>query len=133
MQDPHVKSIRYIAEPTGNTSYSNPPPLEYENDLCLLTLADGVLVVKPKDHYATVLQVREVIEQFLQAWEIDADLLWGVGTIRFTYQDHIVIDRNPLQSDNQSSQTLVVGAASSVWVTGSATLHVTRVDYPQPP
>ena len=107
MRDPHVESVRYIAEPIGNTSYSNPLPLEYENDLCLLTLADGVLVVKPKDHYATVPQAREVIEQFLQVWEIDADLLWGIGTIRFTYKDHVIIDRNPLQSDNQSSHNRI--------------------------
>jgi hypothetical protein len=134
MRDPHVESLRYSAGPTGNTSYSNPPLLEDENDLYTLTLVDGELTIKPKDHFATVSQAREAIEPFLRAWELDADLRSGVvGAIRFNYQGHITVDRNPLPADDQSPKTLEVGATEMVWVAGSATLHTTSANYPKPP
>ena len=109
MGDPHVESLRYSAEPTGNTSYSNPPLLEDENDLSTFTLVDGELTIRPKDHFAAVSQAREAIEPFLRAWELDAGLRSGVvGAIRFKYQGHITVDRNPLPSDDQSPKTIRV-------------------------
>jgi hypothetical protein len=133
MRDPHVESLQYNAGPTGQVSYDNPPLLESENNFCTLVLTDGMLVVRPKDHYATVQQAREAIEPFLQAWELDAELRWGPGTIRFTYKDHTIIDRDPLPPDESAHQTIQVRPAGVSYVAGSVSLHVTRVNYPQPP
>lgn len=134
MRDPHVESLRYRVEPIGNTSYSNPPPLKYENGLCTLTLTDGVMFIKPKDHYASVQQARQVIEPFLRAWELDADLRYGLGTIRFKYEDHTIVDRNPPPPDDRSD-VIIVGeiVLDGIAVSGSVSIHITRADYPKPP
>ncbi len=133
MRDPHVESLQYSAEPTGQVSYDNPPSLESENNFCTLALIDGRLVVRPKDHYVTVQQAREAIEPFLRAWELDAELCWGPGTIRFTYKDSTIIDRDPPPPNASAHQTLQVRAAGAVHVAGAVILHVTRGNYPQPP
>jgi hypothetical protein len=134
MRDPHVESLQYSAEPIGNTLYSNPPPLEEANDLCTLRLANGILVVNPKNHYATVPQAREAIEPFLRAWELDADLR-GLGAIRFTYKAHTIIDRNPPPppSNDQTIKATLVLTLEDMHIAASATVHAKYNNYPKPP
>lgn len=133
MRDPHVESLRYDAEPISQVSYENPQSLEHENDLCTLTLADGILFLSPKSHFATVREARSAIEPFLRAWELDADLRWGLGTIKFKYKDHTIVNRNPPQPGEACPKILHAEMGGVLVSGGSVSFHVTRVSYPKPP
>jgi len=94
-------------------------------------LEDGILAVGPSDHFANEEDARAAIEPFLRAWEIDADLRLGVGAIRFTSTRSEILDRDPPPPG--TPQSLAISAAARGMAVASASLHITRGVYPQPP
>ena len=131
MNDPHVVSLTYRLRPSEEVSYDSPPPLTFERGLFSGLLDGDVLRLRPKDHYPSIELARGPAERFLRAWELDAELQRGRGSIAFDYETGEVIDRNPPPPG--TSQTIHVGTASMVIVGCSASLHVTRREYPEPP
>lgn len=83
MRDPHVVRVRFEVTTGPGLSYNNPAPLTFSNALGTFRLADGVLVIEPREHFADEHTARAAIEEFLRAWEIEADLLKTLGAIRF--------------------------------------------------
>jgi len=131
VNDPHVVSLTYRRRPSEEVSYDSPPPLTFERGLFFGQLDGDVLRLTPKDHYPSIELARGPAERFLRAWEVDAELRGGRGSIAFDYETGEVIDRNPPPPG--TSQTIQAGTTSMALVGFSASLHVTRREYPEPP
>jgi hypothetical protein len=103
-----------------------------ENHVGVFELTKGKLTVYPADHYSSGTEARAVIDPFLRAWELDADLTRNIGSIRFKYLSVHKIDRNP-PSPTPGSMSVALETAGLV-VTGDAvSLHITQSTYPSPP
>ena len=131
MRDPHVETLRYRVETANNVAYDNPPPVEVDEGEFSGHLENGIFTCDMKSHCSSIETARKVVDQYLHAWEIDADLTRGRGEIRFIYESAKVIDRNPPPPD--APKVLQVEAGSIILTGGEVTLHVTRRKYPDPP
>lgn len=132
MNDPHVVTLRYRLEPGKSVTFDNPAPVTWETDLFGAQLEADQLTVSPKDHYASSDAARAAVDGYIRGWEFESDLRWGRGEIRFVYEDAEVIDRNP-----PAAGTAIAGKAhlvlDSITLTATATVHITRINYPPPP
>jgi hypothetical protein len=133
MRDPHVERLHYDIDSEEGTSYRDPEPLAFTNPLGRFEARDGKLIIEPTDHFPDEDAARDVIERFLKAWEIDADLESNIGTIRFKFLRTDVIDRDPPPPGTAQVITLPALAGSVNISGGVASLHVIRRKYPAPP
>lgn len=131
MSDPHVVSLTYVVKPSDEVSYRDPPRLEFEAALFTGVLDEGTLTLKPKDHYPSINAAREPADRFLRAWELDATLRGGRGSLAFEYRTGEVIDRDPPPPG--SPQHIEVQCASHAFIGCQASIHLTRGKYPEPP
>lgn len=131
MKDPHVESLVYRAESAEDIIYADPPRLEIDMDEWEGCLENGILTCRMKTHYASVSDARTEIESYLRAWEVNANLKHGKGSIRFVYQDAHVIDLSP----QETGRGVVVCPKTAVMGVGTMTANVqiVRRNYPPPP
>ena len=106
MNDPHVESLVYELELGEGLAFNYPPPLDHETEHFALRLDSGTLTVSMKEHHPSTRSARERVEPFLHSWELDNDLRYGPGTLRFAYQKSVVVDRNPPSSGTHRSSEL---------------------------
>jgi hypothetical protein len=69
--------------------------MTFANHVGRFDVREGKLIVEPADHFARKADARGVIEPFLRAWEIQADIDFNIGTIRFKFMRADVVDRDP--------------------------------------
>jgi len=131
MRDPHVASLRYRFVADETVSFDCPPPVERETEAFRMRLEDGVATFEMIEHPASEETARRRVEEYLQAWEIDAALRPGREEVRFEFEEADVIDRDP---PPPGSGHVIYGEAAMA-ATGvlTATPHVTRRQYPDPP
>lgn len=134
MNDPHVVELRYTAKSErDDVTYDNPPPIEHETPLALYRLADGVLTIHPREHYATEDDARQALEQFLRAWEANTDLNNPVGCLRFEYKHNPhFIDREP-PSQSEGGMTIYPHDVYVKTYMEPVLLTENRRQYPAPP
>jgi hypothetical protein len=77
-------------------------------------------------------EARAVVEPVLRAWEVDADLRWNRGELRFEFDGADIIDRSPLPPGVIRGHAHALGVAAISGV-GTVSVHVTRAHYPEPP
>jgi len=130
MNDPHVESLTYKLEPDASVTFDRAPPLEWDTPACFLKLADQMLRVAMKEHFAVEREARERVEPVLRSWEIHTALRYGASEIHFAFVAAELIDRKP--SPRDGLHILVVEPAN-LNVTVNVQLHVRRVAYPDPP
>ncbi|MDP9478113.1 MAG: hypothetical protein M3R38_20940 [Actinomycetota bacterium] len=134
MNDPHVESLTYRLQTGETLEFDDPPPLEQENDALRLRLAEDVLTVWPKEHYAREEEARVAIEPYLRAWETsEAIRRFGRREMRFVFDSSQVVDRNP---PPPGSPQVVQARASSVGSSRAvafATVISRESRYPRPP
>lgn len=128
MNDPHVASLEYALRTDDSLTFNNPPPLEGDAAGFTYRLADGVLTVTMKYHYATQEDAVEAVRSFIQAWELDYALRQGRRELRFSFVRSNIIDRQPTPG-----HVLLVGTAKFTITAHPVTLMVTRRQYPAPP
>jgi hypothetical protein len=130
MRDPHVARLHFTIGSEEGTAYRDPPPLNFTNPLGEFETLGNALTVEPAVHFATEEEARTGIEPFLRSWEIDADLRFDLGTIRFSFERAELIDRDP---PPPGSHVLMAGTARFTVTVHPATLTITRRTYPPPP
>jgi hypothetical protein len=131
MNDPHVVWLRYRLETTESLGFQDPDPIEGTTDTFDWRLDGGELTLNMKQYFASVEEARETVGGFLRSWELDVGLQQGRESVFFKYIDAEMIDRNPPPPD---SQQVIQASVGSVPIgTGTASIHVTRNDYPPPP
>lgn len=131
MRDPHVESLIYKLQTAQNVTYDNPSPLEIDYEEFSSRLDNDVLTCQMEVHYPSIEAARRVVDPYLRAWEIDAALNFGRGEIRFIYENGKVVDRNPALPGEP--QVLKISSTGHLHFSGTATIHVTRKQYPKPP
>ena len=131
MKEPHVESLVYRAESAEDIIYHDPPPVEVDMGKWEGRLETGLLTCRMKTHYASVSEARTEIESYLRAWEVNANLKHGKGSIRFVYQDAKVVDLAP----QQSGRGVVICGKAAVMSIGTmaASVQIGRKNYPLPP
>ncbi len=96
MRDPHVVSLMYRLKTDQMVSFDNPPPVQYESASFRVRLEGNELAVVMKDHFPDVRSARDVVDPWLQSWEIHSALEHeGQQQIGFDYEDAEIIDRDP--------------------------------------
>src|SRR6266853_5171822 len=93
--DFHVVSLRYALRSNDRVTYVSPPPVEVETEEARLRLAEGSVTCEMKTHFQTAEAARAVVEPILRAWEVDADLRWNQGELRFKFEGADIVDRSP--------------------------------------
>jgi hypothetical protein len=131
MNDPHVQSLEYQIVPDATLVYDNPPRVERETEEFYIQLADGVLTVTMKAHYATEDEARAAVRPFIRAWEIDGALKHGRPEFRFDFQRANVIDRAPPAP--QTGPHLTINTGSVVVLGESVILRRSSREYHGPP
>jgi hypothetical protein len=131
MKNPHVESLVYRAESAEDIIYDNPPPVEIDMDKWEGYLENGILTCRMKTRYASISDARKEIESYLRAWEVNATLKQGKGSIKFVYQDANVVDLAP----QETGCGVVVYGKTAVMGTGTmiASVQTSRKNYPPPP
>ena len=132
MQDPHVEAVYYEISSADGFSFGNPPSLTLSNHLGVFEVSNGRLTVRPSEHYGSGEEARTVLDPFLRAWEVDADLSRGIGAIRFKLQSVRKIDRNPPAKDG-GSVSVATGTGEATWTGYAPTIQITQNTYPPPP
>ena len=95
MNDPHVAALVYRLEHGSSKLYDEAKPLIHTTPEFTIRVDNGQARFEMKAHYATVEEAREVVEPFIQEWELDVGLKEGHGEFEFAYKDAELIDRNP--------------------------------------
>ena len=131
MRDPHVVSLTYVATPSETTSFDKAAPIEGTIDQFRFRLAGGELRIEPTGHFGSIEEARLHVDRILESWEIDIALRFGNPELSFTYRTSEVVDRDPPPPGTR--QIVMVATAGELSLVGSATLHVSRTRYPEPP
>lgn len=131
--DFHVVSLRYRLRPSDRVTYENPPPVEFETGEARFRLAEGKLNCELKSHFSTQEEARAVVAPILRAWEVDGDLRWNRGELRFDFEGADIIDRSPLPPGVVRGHGIALLGMASLAAVGTVSVHVTRARYPGPP
>jgi hypothetical protein len=125
-----VESLIYKLNPAEGTVYQDPPPLEVDQEKWKGRLESGVLTCHMKVDYGSVSDARKEVERYLRAWEIDAGITNGRGSLRFVHQDAVMVDTS-LGGEGDARIRLI--ARGFVAVRGVVKLTVKLGSYPPPP
>jgi hypothetical protein len=130
MRDPHVTRLYFQITAEEGIAYRNPAPLSFTNNLGKFETQKQYLIVEPTEHFASEDEARTVIEAYLRSWEIEGDLAFDLGAIRFVFERAEVIDRNP---PPPGSHSLIAGTARFAITGMPVMLTITRSSFPPPP
>ena len=95
MNDPHVKAIHYFVEHDDSVDYRDAAPLDCEDEFFRIWADSRVVVLKPKNHYATEEEAKRAAEGIVRRWEFEAALRAGSRSFKLLYARVDIIDRNP--------------------------------------
>lgn len=129
MNDPHVVWLQYRLGRHEETVYDAPPAIEDETDSFRINLADGLLTVTMKEHYATAESAKDAVRDYLQAWEISTGLASRRLGFRFEFVRAEIIDRDPPPPGTIVGCGGIVFASAAMIIKG----HAVRKEYPKPP
>ena len=128
MNDPHVEALIYVVEHDKSSDYSLAKTIEIENTTFHLKIEDSEARFELKEHYPTRQQAQQVIQPFIQQWELRASLKAGPGTFALKFKQAEMIDRKPTPGVISVSALPM----SFNFTISSPTVTVSR-QYPQPP
>ena len=133
MQEQYVESLTYQVKSSELITYANPPPLDVDAGTWAGRLENMLLTCHLKARHKSVDDARREVESYLHAWEIDAGIRQGRGSMEFVYKSASTINLPP--SDGVS--TGIPAAVSEKFrVSVTYTLDITPVtltSYPSPP
>ncbi|MYF98749.1 hypothetical protein F4212_06375 [Candidatus Poribacteria bacterium] len=95
MNDPHVVALIYRIEHGKLIDYSKAEPLVLEEPKFLLEVNDKQVRFDFKTHYATEVDARRSIEDYIRFWEFDTELKYGPDTFRLKFVKSEIVDRDP--------------------------------------
>ena len=129
MNDPHVESLVDELKTDETLRFANPDPVEGDAGGFVYRLADGVLTVTMKEHYATQENAVATVYPFIRAWELDFALERGRRQLWFAFVRSKVIDRKRTPGTLGS----VMATAEETSIAQSVRAIIRRHTYPAPP
>jgi hypothetical protein len=133
MSDFLVVALKYQLQPSDHVSYSDPPPLVFENETARFCLDKNRLRCEMKLHAATLEQARALVDPILRDWEMEVELVGNRGELRFTYENAEIIDRSPPAPGTTTGHVMVALQGAYLLSTGNVTGHIIRKKYTDPP
>ncbi len=127
MNDPHVASLQYRVIKSDNYIFQDPPDIDINTNDFNGCLSNGVLTLKPKEHYHSDELIRQIAEKFIRTWEMATSLRYGNREFRFEFVGSDIVDRNP---PNGKQPAHVDG---TMHLTGSTEAIPIYKKYPIPP
>jgi hypothetical protein len=131
MRDPHIVALHYRVATGESVAFDNPPPLERDTEAFRIRLADGVLAIEMKEHYASETEARKRVQPYIRAWEIKVALQLGLDEMSFVFDRADIVDRNSVPPG--TPQAIILAGTGSLSLDCKVILRVTRRQYPEPP
>src|SRR5712692_5341195 len=96
MRDPHVVALYYrLVTDTATFEFKGAPPVDHTEAAFSLLLEDGKLRVEMREHHATLEGAREIVDPFLDSWEVAVALERRRREMRFEFERVEMVDRAP--------------------------------------
>ena len=127
MNDSHIVSLLYCVEHGESVSYEKAEPLVRDEPAFRLEIKDGQVRFELKDHYATEVEAREAIEDYIRVWEFDGCLEKGPDSFGLRFQKAEIVARNLSPGATRFSAELTARGY------GSSKLTIGLRNYPSPP
>jgi hypothetical protein len=128
MNDPHVVALSYRVEHDEHVDYDRAAPLDAETDRFHVHIADGRARFAMKVHCAIEEEARKIVEPFIRAWEIKADIADHPNVFRLVYDRPEIVDRSP-----PAGQVIHLDTGT-IKVSGQdVNVRVSRTNFPDPP
>ena len=128
MVDPHVVALTYRIEHSSSVAYRNPPPLAREESQFRLEVKEGTVRFQFKEHFPTEREARDAVAEYIESWQMSADLERGPGSFRLAFQGAEVVDRQP-----PPGVVNIRASASTGRPRASARAQAVSRHYPKPP
>jgi hypothetical protein len=129
MNDPHVEALYYKVVTGPHCDFDNAPPLDHQTQMFDVSLADGRAIFRMKEHFAIAEEARAVVQPFVDAWEVKSGLINDPGDFQLVYENAEIIDRSP----TPGATTLHAAGFAAGTSVDTATAHVSRAEFPEPP
>lgn len=128
MNDPHVKALHYRVKVGKDIDYDNAPSVDESTDEFDLSINGDIAIFEMKKHYPAADEAKEVVDEYLRAWDILIGLEHDPDDLRFVFDRPDVIDRSPHENDKNIVNLHAHIAASTT--TSNVHLNVSREQYP---
>ncbi|HIE31993.1 MAG TPA: hypothetical protein EYP67_06395 [Methanosarcinales archaeon] len=99
MNDPHVKALHYRVIVGKDIDYNNAPPMSETTNEFDLSIDDDTAIFEMNKHYSTADEAKEVVDEYLSAWDILIGLEHDPDDLRFVFDRADVIDRSPHKTE----------------------------------
>lgn len=128
MNDPHVVSLTYRIDKAETVDFDRAPPRTVDRGAFRATVDDYVAKIEMVDHFVSVDEAQKLVQPFLRAWELEADLHDSSERFRFVYETAEIIDRKPPAGTVVTLETGTIALAGN-----DIGFHVSRAQWPDPP
>lgn len=105
MNYPHVEELYYRAVCPENEDYDQASLAYGETEDFNWQLSKDQLVIQMKTHCATENEAREIVVEYLKAWEVTAGLLHGPDNLGFKFSSSTVVDHPSSKEKDQDTHT----------------------------
>jgi hypothetical protein len=131
MNDPHVEKLTYRVIIPEYTNYNNAPPTSGETGDFNWLLNEDQLVIQMKTHCATKNEAREIVDEYLKAWEVTAGLLHQPDSLAFKFSSALTLNRPP-GDENSPNKAIELGLSETILLSDEAQAHVSYDQFPVP-
>ena len=129
MNDPHVKKLFYKVISSEHTDYDKAPPISGETDDFSWRLNKDRLAVVMKIYFATEHEARQIVDKYLDGWEIAIGLYHGPESLKFAFERAKFID---LQLPNENGMTDSEASIDANSTTLDAVVHASHDEFLPP-
>ena len=129
MNDPHIVALLYEITHDETVDYTDAQSVEHEEELFCIQIEDKRVRLEMKEHYATEVDARRVVEPYIRSWELDASLCGQPGQFSLRFVRPEIRDRNP----TPGALTAIATLGIAVGVTSPVIVAPALKSYPKPP
>ena len=129
MNDPHVVALNYRIEHASWVDWSRAEPLHLHHNAFDIRVEDKRVRFAMREHFAAESEARGAVENYIDAWELDAALTRGPNAFKLRFVHSEIEDRNP----TPGAYHVNAGPATFTISASPAEGTVSPASYPPPP
>ena len=126
MNDPHVVALFYNIKHDASVVYSKAKSLNREEKEFRIRIENENVTFTMKKHYATETEAREVVEEYICVWELDAALRMGPNAFKLQFERVQIEDQRPTAGVVSLSEGISFAGVSSLCATATVCLVILR-------
>jgi hypothetical protein len=128
MNEPHVKSLTYKVVTAADVDYDKASSIEIDTPDFSVVASPSEAIFYMKTHFSKENDAREVVEEFICAWDVVIGLDIAPGDLKLSFNHADIIDLSP----DKDSNVLNVHLVEQAQATDHIKLHVSRAELPKP-